>query len=121
LDIKDADGNLFVRKQDFKDSIFFFEDIPECCSPAGMADFFDRLGQLGYLQQINGIIIGKMRSGKSFDAYAQGLREIISGKYGLKDLPVMADLNFGHTSPVFILPYGAEACLNVEKMLFLIG
>ena len=40
----------------------------------------------------------------------------ISGKYGLKDLPVMADLNFGHTSPVFILPYGAEACLNVNEM-----
>lgn len=121
LNIKDADGNLYVRKQDFKGSIFFFEDIPECCTPADMADFFDRLGQLGYLQLLNGIIIGKMRSGKSFDSYARCLKNIISDKYGLKDLPVMADLNFGHTSPVFIMPYGAEACIDVKKMLFFIG
>lgn len=86
-----------------------------------MAGFFDKLGLMGYLQLINGIIIGRMRTEKNFDAYAQSLRSIISDKYGLKELPVMADMNFGHTSPVFILPYGAEAYLNIDKMLFSIS
>lgn len=118
LNIKDAAGKQYIKKQDFKDSIFFFEDIPECCTPADMAGFFDKLGQMGYLQLINGIIISRMRTEKNFDVYAQSLKSIISDKYGLKELPVMADMNFGHTSPVFILPYGAEAQLNIDKMLF---
>ena len=59
-----------------------------------------------------------MRTKDSFDKYAENLRNVITGKYGLKDLPVMADLNFGHTSPVIILPYGAEAHMNIDKMIF---
>lgn len=34
---------------------------------------------------------------------------IVRDKYGRKDLPVLAGLNFGHSSPMFILPYGAQA------------
>ena len=120
LKLKDRDGQQLVRQQDLEDCIFFFEDIPECCSPADMAAFFDRLGQQGFLQRIRGIIIGKMRTKESFDAYAQQLRAVIGGKNGLGSLPVMAGLNFGHTSPVFILPYGAEAEINMDKMSFAI-
>lgn len=121
-------GNLFgghlgladmeLRPEDFDGCIFFFEDIPECCRPVDMAAFFDMLGQRGYLQHMNGIILGKMRLPGSFEPYSIKLREVISGKYGLNELPVMGDMNFGHTSPIFILPYGAEARLDVDKISF---
>ena len=121
LKIKDKDGKSLVRKDDFEGSIFFFEDIPECMDPDGMAAFFDILGQKGYLEKIKGIIIGKMRMPSSFDPYASKIREVITGKYKLSDLPVMAGLNFGHTSPVFILPYGAQAKLDMDDMSFSIS
>lgn len=107
-----------VNKSCFEGGILFFEDIPECCDSDKMADFFDWMGQNGYLQILNGIIIGKMRSKLDFSQYAQKLRNVISGRYGLTDLPVVSGLNFGHTSPVFILPYGVMAELNTEEMSF---
>ena len=113
-------GEKLIRREDFKESIFFFEDIPECCDPDQMAAFFDWMGQNGYLQVLNGIIIGKMRSKESFEPYSAKIREIITDKYRMPDLPVLGGLNFGHTSPVAILPYGAMAEINTDDMDFAI-
>ena len=118
LKIKDVSGETLVKKTDFDGSILFFEDIPECCDPEGMAAFFNELGEKGYLQLLNGIIIGKMRTDKPFEAYAERIRDVITGRYSLPDLPVLGDLNFGHTSPIFLLPYGAEAKINIDEMSF---
>ena len=85
-----------------------------------MAAFFDWMGQNGYLQVLNGIIIGKMRSKESFEPYSAKIREIITDKYRMPDLPVLGGLNFGHTSPVAILPYGAMAEINTDDMDFAI-
>ena len=115
------DGTPVVEKKDFEGSILFFEDIPELCSVEYMAGFFDWLGKNGYLQVLNGVIIGKMRMEGSFRPYADAVREIISGKYRCAALPVMSGLNFGHTSPVCILPYGAKAEMNVDELTFSIS
>ena len=61
LTLKMPDGNPAVRKEDFENSILFFEDIPEFCDEDYLADFFDLLGKKGYLQILNGVIIGKMK------------------------------------------------------------
>ena len=111
-------GKTLIRKEEFEDSIFFFEDIPECCSPEQMAEFFDWMGQKGYLQILSGIIIGKMRTPNPFEPYAQKLMKVITDKYQLPKLPVLGGLNFGHTSPVCILPYGAKAKIDMDNMSF---
>ena len=118
LTLEMPDGKPAVRKEDFENSILFFEDIPDFCDEDYMADFFDRLGKNGYLQMLNGIIIGKMKRPESFDTYAECIRSVVTDKYDCPDLPVMSDLNFGHTSPTCILPYGAEAELNIDKLQF---
>lgn len=112
------DGSAAVRKEDFENSILFFEDIPEFCDEDYMADFFDWLGKNACLQILSGIIIGKMKRPESFDSYADRIRMVVTEKYGCPDLPIMSDLNFGHTSPICILPYGAMAELNIDKLKF---
>lgn len=107
-----------LRKSDFKDSILFFEEIPEICNTQYIVEFFDWLGTNGYLQEINGIIIGKMRSCESFKPFADEIRKIVTYKYNLPLLPIMGGLNFGHTSPMFVIPYGAEAELNIDNLYF---
>lgn len=111
---------IFPRKNDFENSVFFFEDIPEVCTPDYIADFFDWLGERGFLQVINGVVIGKMRSGDGFERYAERLREVVSGKFGLTGLPVVYGFNFGHASPICVLPYGALAELDADRLKFTI-
>ncbi|WP_034451022.1 S66 family peptidase [Butyrivibrio sp. AE2032] len=116
--IRNSDGSEIVRREDMDGSILFFEDIPEFCTVDYMADFFDWLGVKGYLQILKGVIIGKMRMQSGFEPYAERIRQVVTDKYHCADLPVMGGLNFGHSSPMFILPYGAEAELDIDSLRF---
>ena len=107
-----------IDKEIFKDKILFFEDIPEMCTPKYIEKFFKWLGSKGILNVIKGIIIGKMRSAKPFDDYAKKIVQVVSLEYKLKDLPIMYGLNFGHTSPIFILPYEVLAILDIDNLKF---
>lgn len=107
-----------LNKWNFENKMLFFEDIPEFFTVEYTKRFFDKLGDMGYLQVLNGVIIGKMRSKNSFEPLADAIRSIVSHKYGLYDLPVMYGLNFGHTSPICVLPYDALAELDIDNSTF---
>ncbi|MBN1891882.1 MAG: hypothetical protein JW780_03810 [Clostridiales bacterium] len=53
-----------------------------------------------------------------FEPYARAIRKIIADQYGMPMLPIMSGLNFGHASPVCVLPYGAEVELDVNHLEF---
>ena len=36
-------------------------------------------------------------------------------RYALNDLPIMYNINFGHTSPMIIIPYGAIGEIDCDK------
>ncbi len=112
----DSESSIVLSKADFTNTILFFEDIPEFCDVEYMGNFFDWLGENNYLQVLKGVIIGKMCTEASFTSYAEVIRRVVSGKYGLQDMPIMYGMNFGHASPIGILPYGAEAELDIENL-----
>ena len=37
---------------------------------------------------------------------------------GLRDLPIMYNMNFGHTEPMMVIPYGALAEIDCNNMKF---
>ncbi len=115
-----SDCGITLQKQDFENSLFFFEDIPEVCDVNYIGGFFDWLGKNGFLQFVQGIIIGKMRSKNSFEPFAKKIREIVSEKYGFSNLPILYGLNFGHASPICVLPYGAMAEMDCDRNTFTI-
>ena len=112
------DGTPLASEEDFRDAVLFFEDIPELCDVEYMGEFFDWLGRTGYLALLRGAVIGRMRQKESFAPFAARIREIVGGKYGRPELPILCDLNFGHSSPICILPYGAEAEIDAEARSF---
>ena len=107
-----------LSAEDFEDKILFIEDIPEFFNPKQLADFIDWLGCIGALKKIKGILIGKLCEDISFDNHKKALLEIINYKYGEKELPIIANMNFGHSSPMCILPYGAKAEINSDTKRF---
>jgi len=116
----DSDCSLALDADDFNGAILFVEDIPEFFSPEQAADFFRRLGQLGWLQRLNGIVIGRINENIGFDKHSAAIRKVIAGEFEMDGLPVLYGLNFGHTSPSCILPYGAMAEINCEALSFAI-
>ena len=111
---------IALSANDYKNSILFIEDIPEFFSPDNLKDFLIWLGRNEFLQKLNGIIIGKLSEKVSFEKHSAVIKNVIGNEYGLRNLPVLYGLNFGHTSPIIVIPYGAKAEINCEKKSFAI-
>ena len=108
-------------KEDFRDAIFFYEDIPEFFTPDWIERFFDWMGQNGFLQLLRGIVIGRPAAPEDFSPQAAKIREIVGGKYALPELPILSGLNFGHSSPICTLPLGATASIDADHLGFTIN
>lgn len=95
-----------------KNSILFIEDDSE-----SLTHHFDRDLQsvihLPDFQQVKGIVIGRFQNTSKITNDL--LIKIIKTKRELDNLPVIANVDFGHTSPMVTFPVGGEAILEVEN------
>jgi muramoyltetrapeptide carboxypeptidase LdcA involved in peptidoglycan recycling len=97
---------------DLTDSILWIEDDEE-----SKAWHFDRHLQ-GLIQQpsfagVRALVIGRFQ--KNSEVTPELVRQIVESKPQLSHLPVIAGLDFGHTSPMLTLPIGGTARISAQK------
>lgn len=109
--------SIALTPEDYDGAILFIEDIPQFFDEQSLSVFFEYLGEKNILQRLNGIIIGKVNENKSFFKRSQVIRQIVSDRYSCS-IPIVYGLNFGHSSPMFILPYGVLAKIDCENKTF---
>lgn len=98
-----------------KDTILFIEDT-EVCS---LADFERNLQALIYQPDFNNVcalVIGRFQKGSKVNR--EGLEYIINTKNELKNIPVLANVDFGHSAPLLTIPLGGTAFLKDGKLSF---
>ncbi len=114
---------LWPNLDDFNDAILFLEDSEEMPPPEYMLYFLRNLGAQGILERINGLLFARpgndqfkdeqhkkdwLATYPKFDeVILQALKE-----YNRTDLPVVTNMDYGHTVPQLILPYGAKCAIN---------
>lgn len=108
---------IALKPQDYDGGILFVEDIPEFFDEQAVRAFFDYLGEKNILQKLAGIIIGKVSEKEPFADRERVIHQIVSDKYSCR-IPILSGLNFGHSSPMFVLPYGALAEIDCENNAF---
>jgi muramoyltetrapeptide carboxypeptidase LdcA involved in peptidoglycan recycling len=102
----------------WRGAIFFYEAY-SAPTPAFLTAWLRNFAAQGILQLLNGIVLGRpgevaLEVHAAHDAALRlALEEI-----GLSDLPVLANLDFGHTDPVFTMPYGAMAEIDCDSGSF---
>lgn len=101
---------------DLHDSILFLEDDHE--SKGGN---FDRdlqsLLHLESFKHVKGIVLGRFE--KASEVSNQMIKNIIKSKRELNHIPVIANVDFGHTTPLITFPIGGRIHLKVEKTLLI--
>lgn len=107
-----------LKANDFDDVILFIEDIPEFFQPDDVANYFRWLGKIDAIHKLKGVLIGKLSNHINMEEHKKRLLEVVNTEYGREDLPILYGLNFGHTSPMCILPYGVEASIDCERRQF---
>jgi len=102
----------------WRGAILFYETSEEQPSPVQVGRWLRNFAAQGILQVINGILLARpggyglpLCDHASYDAAVlQALNEA-----GLDRLAVLANLDFGHTDPIFTLPFGAQAEIDCDK------
>ena len=49
-----------------------------------------------------------------FKEYDEVLQQVVAKEERLADMPIITHMDFGHTDPMFVLPYGVKAEINCE-------
>jgi len=114
-------------------AILFIETSEEAPKPNDVARMLRSLGALGVITRVNGIIAGRpcrmMNSDEVagfdpdafeswVDKYDQAILMVVRDELGRDDLPIVTNMDFGHTDPLFVLPLGVVARIDIDQRSF---
>lgn len=100
---------IFPEPEDWQDAIFFLETSEEAPPPHQVVRYLRSLAAMGIFKRISGILMGRPGGEvppEKFTEYDQALRQVIIEEQGLTNLPMITNMDFGHTDPILTLPYG---------------
>jgi len=76
---------------------------------------------MGILERLKGLILGRPGGHiekNKIQCYDHALLKVIRDEYGLTNLPIITQMDFGHTDPMFTLPFGALAEIDCDQKRF---
>jgi len=120
----------FLRGTDFwpesaswQGAILFLETSEEAPPPQLLKYILRSYASMGILKQLSGILFGRPGGNipvEKFKEYDEVLYQVITEEEGLSDLPIITHMDFGHTDPMFVLPYGVQAEIDCDAHQFTI-
>lgn len=109
---------IFPKMESWKNSIIFLEAVPFCTTPQLLIHMLRSLASKGIFKNANGLIFGKPMEHLFYKEFKKSILQVINEEEGLKDMPILYNLNFGHTVPLTVLPYGAMAEIDCNDLSF---
>ncbi|WP_353117108.1 S66 peptidase family protein [Myroides odoratus] len=110
---------LWPEFEVWKGAILFLETSEEKPAPFFIRHWLRGYAAMGILEVIHGLIIGRPYDNLYAAEYKQAILQVLDEE-GLGGLPVIMQMDFGHTCPTFTLPYGRLAEIDMEAKRFAI-
>jgi muramoyltetrapeptide carboxypeptidase LdcA involved in peptidoglycan recycling len=114
-------GTLYWPQPAFwQGKILFLEISEEKPSPTQVKYMLRNYGVQGIFDRIQGVLFGRPRdyTPEEKESLREAIRAVIATEFGRPDLPVVLNMDFGHTDPQFILPLGIKAELDCRQQTF---
>lgn len=113
-------GTEFWPQNSWKNQILFFETSEEVPTVDQIGHIMRNYGMQGIFDQISGILFGRARDytpemKKELD---RELIKIVAGEFKHPEIPIITNMDFGHTDPQFVLPLGVEAEIDYDLKKF---
>lgn len=110
---------VWPEKDYFDNSILFFETSEEAPSVDYVVRALRNYAATGILERASGIIIGRGANlpENEMDRYEQAFLHVVQKECHL-NIPMISQMDFGHTDPMFLLPYGAQAQIDTSDAGF---
>ena len=101
--------SAFPSAESLDGAILVLETSEEAPPPSMLASFVRSLAAMDILHRLAGILLGRPGgevSPAALPSYADTLCHTVREEYGLHELPVVSNMDFGHTDPMLVLPMG---------------
>jgi muramoyltetrapeptide carboxypeptidase LdcA involved in peptidoglycan recycling len=95
----------------------FFETSEEEPKPEYFRWWLRNYAAQGILKKAKGIILGRPHNNIYVEEYNQELLKVLKEE-NLTTMPVITEMDFGHTCPIFTIPYGATAQIDCVNKTF---
>lgn len=105
--------HLFPAQEDWKGRILLLESSEEKPTPAKFRRALEYLKGAGVFEAVSGVLVGKPMD----NTYADEYRELLIDVIDCPELPVVFNVNIGHAMPRCIIPFGADAVVDVENQV----
>jgi muramoyltetrapeptide carboxypeptidase LdcA involved in peptidoglycan recycling len=116
-------GAFWPPARDWAGAVLFLETSEDKPPPAALRQWLRSYAHLGILSRLAGIMLGRPGGGvpvSEWGAYDEALLTVVVEEEGLTDLPIVTALNFGHTDPMAVLPYGRQIQLDCDQQTIVI-
>lgn len=113
--------SLWPQKSVWKGAIFFLETSEEAPSPSMLRRWLRNYAISGVMEQVSAFVVGRPGGNippEKFSDYDDAILETLVGEFGYTQLPIVTCMDFGHTDPMFVLPFGVKAELDCEEKKF---
>lgn len=106
----------------WQDKILFFETSEEKPLPSQVGYMLRNYGIQGVFEKIKGIIFGRPKdyTNKEKNELDNIILSIVKDEFNNSTVPIVVDMDFGHTDPKLILPLGCQVSLEPENNKFIL-
>lgn len=112
------DTEYWVAPDEWANKIMFIETSEVNMKPDNFRWIIRNYAASGILHKINGLIVGRPYHNLYWKEYDDILLQVINHEEGLTNLPIVTGMDFGHTCPIFTLPYGVLAEIDSTNKTF---
>ena len=94
----------------WRNRFLFLETSENVPTPDAVAEVLRDYGARGILERIGGLLFGRARGFSDLEKEQLFARLVrVAGEFGRADLTIVAELDFGHTDPQWVIPLGVTA------------
>jgi muramoyltetrapeptide carboxypeptidase LdcA involved in peptidoglycan recycling len=100
----------------FENAVLYLETSEEAPSPSSVEYWLRNYASQGILEKISGLMFARP-AGYSLEMKEVLHKAIIKvlAEVGREDLPVVANMDIGHTTPMMVLPNGCKVSVDAEQ------
>ena len=102
---------LFPDIEEWKDKILFIETCEEKPVPEQFEKEVALLKDKGVFDAVSGVLVGKPQDEAYYEEYKDILVKVIDNT----ELPIVYNVNFGHSTPRCVLQYGVMAKVDMKQ------
>lgn len=113
--------SIWPSIEDWKGKILFLETSEEDVCKDHLIWVLRNLAAQGIFDVVKGIIVGKPAKRSKYEPYKEAYKQVVGFEAKHPELPVLFNVNFGHASPIGIIPLGIKCRLDADNnTLFLL-